>query len=66
MFTSNQWKTLFSVAEKNAYLLILQWLISDEMRYCQYQTTIASRDLQSHISDLFVTNDGFTEVLSTK
>ena len=43
---------LFLVADQMSISLMLQWLIGDEMMCHQYQTTMAARDMQSHIGDM--------------
>jgi len=50
----------------NDDLLMHQWFIPDEKRYHQYQTTLASPDMQSHIRDKLVTNNQFFRALSTE
>ena len=48
---------LICSCQPNLYSLMLQWFIVDETMCHQYQTTMASRDMQSHIRDTLVTND---------
>jgi len=51
MVTPYQQQTLFPLADQTSISLMLQWFIPDEMMCHQYQTTMASRDMQSHIGD---------------
>jgi len=46
--------------------LILKWSISNEMKCHQYKTTMASRDMQSHIGNTSLTNNHYITALSTK
>jgi len=50
----------------NDHLILLQWFIPDDMMCRQYQTTMASWDMQSHIRDELVTNNQFIGALSTE
>jgi len=46
--------------------LRLQWFIPREMRCRRHQTIMASRDMQGHMSDKSLANDGYFWVLSTE
>jgi len=52
--------------QTNDYSLMLQWFIHYEMRCRQYQNTITSRDMQSHIRDKSTTNNRYIGAQSTE
>jgi len=52
--------------QSNDYSLMLQWFIHYEMRRRQYQNTITSRDMQSHIRDKSITNNRYIGAQSTQ
>jgi len=48
------------------YLIMLPWFIPDEMMCCQYQTTMASRDMKSYIRDKLIAINRYIGALATK
>jgi len=50
----------------NHYWLMPQWFLPREMRCCQYQTTMATRDMQGHMRNKSLTNNWCIRVLSTE
>jgi len=50
----------------NDYPLMLQWVIPWEMRCRQHQSIMTSWDMQSHIRDKSITNNGYIGAQSTK
>jgi hypothetical protein len=61
-----QQETLFLNAEQMTILSCSNGLVLGEMRGRQHQTIMTSRDMQSHIGDMSITNDGYIGAQSTE
>jgi len=52
--------------QPNDYLLMLEWFVPREMWCRQYQTTMASWDMQGHMTDMILNNNRYIGVMSTE
>jgi hypothetical protein len=66
MVIPNRQDTLFLGHWRNDYSLLLQWLISREIRCRQNLNIMTSRDMQSHIRNRSITNNRHIRAQSTK